>query len=73
MNEGLEEMKDNPNGHLRMYTEDLITAELRLAGFKVLAVKTLFAFKNFYKVKKIIARILKNRWKPNNIIVLAQS
>lgn len=72
-NEGLEKMKNNPNGHLRMYTKDLISAELELAGFRVLEVKTLYAFKNFYLIKKLISRVFKNRWKPNDIIVKAQS
>jgi 2-polyprenyl-3-methyl-5-hydroxy-6-metoxy-1,4-benzoquinol methylase len=73
MNEGLETMKDNPNGHMRMYTEDLIKAELEIIGFSVLASKTLYAFNRYYKVKKIISKMLRNRWKPNNIVVLAQA
>ena len=72
MNEGLEEMKDNPNGHTRMYTEDLIKAELKIAGFSVLDFKTLYAFNNYYQVKKTISKIFRNRWQPNNIVLLAQ-
>ena len=72
-NEGLEKMKDNPNGHVRMYTNDLIKAELMISGFKVLDIKTLYAFKNFYLIKKVISKIFKNRWKPNDIIVKAKS
>ncbi len=70
MNEGLEKMKDNPSGHVRMYTEELIQAELEIAGFKVLEHKTLFAFNNLYKLKTIIARIF-NTHKPNNIVLKA--
>jgi 2-polyprenyl-3-methyl-5-hydroxy-6-metoxy-1,4-benzoquinol methylase len=73
MNEGLEEMKDNPNGHVRMYTQDLIKAELEIAGFNILAFKTLYAFNTQYMFKKIISKILRNKWIPNNIIVLAQA
>jgi 2-polyprenyl-3-methyl-5-hydroxy-6-metoxy-1,4-benzoquinol methylase len=71
-NEGLEEMKDNPNGHVRVYTVPLICAELEIAGFKVLKVRTIYAFKKYYYIKDLIAKILPHRWKPNNIIVLAQ-
>lgn len=67
MNEGLEDMSHNLNGHVRMYTEDLIKAELEIAGFKILKSKTFYAFENYYKQKKIISKFVKNRWKPNNI------
>lgn len=72
MNEGLEKMKDNPNGHVRDYTYPLIKAELELAGFKILESKELYAFKKFYKTKKLLARIFKERWKPNNAVIKAQ-
>jgi 2-polyprenyl-3-methyl-5-hydroxy-6-metoxy-1,4-benzoquinol methylase len=71
-NEGLEIMKDNPNGHVRLYTVPLICAELEIAGFKVLNIKTIYAFKNYYFIKDILAKIMRHKWKPNNIIVLAQ-
>lgn len=71
-NEGLEKMKNNPSGHVRTYTENLIRAELGVAGFKVIKLKTLYAFKNFYAFKKISSNFLRNRWKPNDIIVLAR-
>lgn len=71
-NEGLEKMKDNPSGHMRTYTENLIRAELKIAGFKISKLKTLYAFKNFYAFKKISSKVLRNRWKPNNIIILAK-
>ncbi len=72
-NEVLEKMKKNPNGHVRTYTENLIRAELKIAGFKIYKLKTLYAFKNFYTFKKISSKIFRNRWKPNNIIILAKS
>ena len=71
-NEGLEKMKNNPNGHVRVYTENLIRSELKISGFKVLKLKTLYAFKNFYAFKKISSRILRNKWKPNDIVVVAK-
>lgn len=75
LNEGLEGMiakDENPNAHVRVYTPDLIKAELEIVGFETLKTRTLFAFHNFYKFKTVIARLLPKRFKPNNIIVLAQ-
>lgn len=71
MNEGLDRIDNNPSGHTRMYTEDLIKWELEYSGFKVLRTKTLYAFSNFYLFKSLLAKIVK-RWSPNNIVVLAQ-
>jgi len=71
-NEGLEKMKSNPSGHTRTYTENLIRTELKIAGFRIIKLKTLYAFKNFYGFKKISSKFLQNRWKPNDIIVLAK-
>lgn len=72
-NEGLEYMQDNPSGHVRMYTVPLLKAELELAGFSVLSIKTFYAFKSHYKLKKFVAKwIMPKRWQPNNIIILAQ-
>ena len=72
-NEGLESMKNNPSGHTRTYTEDLIKGELMIAGFEVVDIKTLFAFKNLYTFKKILSKIFRSRWKPNDIIIKAKS
>jgi len=71
-NEGLEKKKDNLSGHLRTYTENLIRAELKIAGFKVVKLKTFYAFKNFYTIKKVSSKILKNKWQPNNMVILAK-
>jgi 2-polyprenyl-3-methyl-5-hydroxy-6-metoxy-1,4-benzoquinol methylase len=71
-NEGLEKMSDNPNGHMRMYTPQLISAELEIAGFKVLKMKTFTAFKSHYTIKKFIAKIIKYKWQANDIVILAQ-
>jgi 2-polyprenyl-3-methyl-5-hydroxy-6-metoxy-1,4-benzoquinol methylase len=72
-NEGLDKMKINPSGHVRTYTENLIRSELKIAGFKVIKLKTLFAFKSFYSFKKISSKFLRNRWKPNDIVILAKA
>ena len=71
-NEGLEKMKENPSGHTRTYTENLIRAELKIAGFKILKLKTFYAFKNFYAFKKISSKFLRNKWKPNDIVILSK-
>ena len=70
--EGLEKMKDNSNGHVRMYTKDLITAELKIGDFEVVSIKTLSAFRNLYTLKKLIAKVLKSKWEPNDIILVAK-
>lgn len=71
-NEGLEKMKNNPSGHTRTYTENLIRAELKIAGFKIVKLKTFYAFKSLYVFKKISAKILRKKWQPNNIVILAK-
>jgi len=76
LNEQLEEMvsiNKNPNAHVRVYSPSLIKAELKIAGFKILREKRLFAFHDFYKIKTFIAKyFLVWKFKPNNIIILAQ-
>lgn len=71
LNEDLRNMKDNPNGHVRNYTIPILETELELSGFKTLDTRTFFAFKDFYLIKKLFAKILKNRWKPNNVVIKA--
>lgn len=70
-NEGLETMKYNSNGHMRDYTKPLIESELKLCGFKILDTKSLYAFETLYTIKKVIAKVLKNQWRPNNIVIKA--
>ncbi len=74
MNEGLEDMfPNNPNEHLRCYTENIIMSELKISGFKVIENHVFYAFKKYYFLKKILAKtLLKNHWKPNNILLLTQ-
>lgn len=75
LNERLEEMHKreiNPSGHVRVYTPELIKAELNIAGFKIRQEKYLFAFRNLYWLKTLLQKILlRGRWQPNIIVVLA--
>lgn len=71
MNENLEQMETNPNGHVRDYTYELIKTELEIVGFNLLESKTLYAFNNFYIIKSLLSKILRNRWKPNNVVIKA--
>lgn len=71
-NEGLEKMRNNPNGHTRTYTEQLMKGELKISGFRVIASEVLYAFSSFYSLKKFLSKIFKNKWKPNNIVILAK-
>ena len=75
LNEGLENMVkkgENPNAHVRVYTPELIEAELQLAGFKVKRHILIYAFPNYYWIKSFIVKyILSGNRKPNNMIVLA--
>lgn len=74
MNEGLEEMyPNNPNAHLRCYSKELIFAELQISGFTPIKYKEFYAFNKNYGLKTFLAQhIFKSRWKPNNILILAQ-
>lgn len=75
LNEGLPEMlgnNENPNGHVRIYTLELIKAELEIAGFKVKKEEYLSAFQSYYAVKNLLNQtILKNHWQPNLVIIEA--
>lgn len=76
LNEDLEKMvksKENVNSHLRMYTPELISAELKISGFKVIEKKYLYAFHKLFKLKSFFVRyMLKNLKKPNNLIIIAE-
>ena len=76
INEGLEEMVrrgKNPNAHLRVYTSNLIKAEIELAGFKIEKAKFIWAFHRFYRLKSFIVRYLLRGYRdPNGIIVFAK-
>lgn len=71
INEGLEEMyPNNPNSHLRMYSEDLLKTELEISGFKVINSSKFFAFSDKYFLKKTLSKVLK-RWRPNSLVLKA--
>lgn len=76
LNEDLKKMYKsgiNPNGHVRVYTPELIEAELKIAGFKIQQEEYLFAFRDFFWLKNQLRRaLLKGRWQPNNIVVLVE-
>lgn len=70
LNEGLSRKKENPSGHVREYTSALVKAELRLAGFRPVEGRELFAFSSFYNLKNFLQRfILLHRWESNNIVI----
>ncbi len=75
LNEGLQEMVDsgyNPNAHVRVYTPELIKAELTLVGFSIQREEYLYAFGNFYNLKTLLCKyFLKGYRKPNLIILKA--
>ncbi len=76
LNEGLEELVSNgknPNGHVRVYTPELIKAELRMNGFRIISEQYLYAFRSLYTIKKLLVKyIFKSYRRPNNIIVISQ-
>jgi len=71
INEGLSLNSKNPSGHVRSYSPEILVKELEMSGFRVLSTHVLYAFENNYLLKSKIAKILKNRWKPNSLIVKA--
>lgn len=75
LNEGLPNLlkkNQNPNAHVRIYTPELIKAELQMSGFNVLFEKTFYAFRKNYKLKTFICKyFLKSYRKPNNILIMA--
>ncbi len=73
LNENLKNKPDNPSGHVREYTKELIFAELQVAGFEVIRYKELFAFNTFYKLKSLLQKsIFQNKWRPNDIVIQAK-
>lgn len=75
LNEGLEEMVrrgENPNAHVRVYTPELIKAELYISDFQILNEYFLYAFNKSYKLKSFIVQRIKGLRRPNNIIIHAR-
>ncbi|MBP7842553.1 class I SAM-dependent methyltransferase [Candidatus Woesebacteria bacterium] len=72
VNEGLEQMiPDNPNSHVRVYSKELLSFELKVSGFKIKQIFSLTAFNSLYSIKKLINSILKLR-EPNNLIFVLE-
>ena len=74
INENLENMLsqgDNPNAHTRIYSQELISAELNLNKFKIISIKKLYAFKYLYYIKNFIIKIFPFFRKPNNLILVS--
>lgn len=71
LNEGLENMENNPSAHVREYTIPVLEKEFEIARFQILKKKTHYAFSKKYYMKKLIAKIVK-KWKPNNIIIVGE-
>ena len=76
LHEGLEEMiakGHNPNAHVRVYTPELIRAELEIVGLQVMKVRYLYAFHKMYSIKTFMVKYLMiNKFTPNNIILFAK-
>ena len=76
LNEPLDEMLkvgNNPNSHVRIYSTELISSELKIAGFNISKVKYLYAFHSFYYLKSLIVKIFPLiHKKPNNLILVAE-
>lgn len=72
INEHLEKMiPNNPNSHMRIYSEEVIRSELRLSGFSIEKVYRISAFHKFFKLKHFVNQLLMLR-EYNNLIILAR-
>lgn len=72
INEHLEkQIPNNPNSHMRIYSEEVIKTELRLSGFSIEKVYRISAFHKYFKLKHLINRLLMIR-EYNNLIILAR-
>lgn len=74
LNEPLLDMfPSNPNEHVRLYSKELICAELEISGFTIIKTQEFIAFPKHYALKKFLSRtVLRNYWKANDILVLAK-
>lgn len=76
LNEQLEKMLqsgNNPNSHVRIYSPELIAAELKLSGYSIKKMKYLYAFHNHYYLKSFIVNLFPFiPKKPNNLIIVAE-
>lgn len=71
LNEHLRTLRKNPSGHVRDYRIAILRKELELSGFEISDVSTFYAFNKFYSLKKLLAKLLRNRWEVNNVVMKA--
>lgn len=72
VNEGLEEMfPENPNSHVRVYSEELLKFELEDVGFRIEKVTRLTAFPSQFLLKTLINTVFRLR-APNNLIFVCR-
>ncbi|MBD3279820.1 MAG: methyltransferase domain-containing protein [Candidatus Pacebacteria bacterium] len=71
VNEGLAAMLPaNPNSHMRIYSQELLTFELEQAGFQVQKIYQASAFAKFFWLKHYLNQLFQFR-QPNNLLVKA--
>lgn len=61
----------NPNAHVRIYSEEVIKCELEYSGFKINKILKLYSFHKNYYFKSFIASLLRRKFNPNNLIIIA--
>lgn len=75
LNEELEKLiktSQNPSGHVRVYSPNLIKSELEISGFQIFKIKFFYAFDSLYFLKNLIAKtLLSKKWKFNNELIFA--
>jgi len=72
VNEGLEQMLPiNPNSHMRLYSEELLSFELRVVGFNISKIYRASAFSRQFNLKQRLNSFWRFR-QPNNIVVVAR-
>ncbi len=64
-------LPNNPNGHMRILSENLLINELYLCGFNTISIYRLTSFSKFYYLKKFINIFFPFR-DFNNIIIIAR-
>lgn len=64
------EKGENPNEHLRIYTAQIIIAELEFSEFKLFKKYFLYAFKSYYKLKTFVMRLLPLKLRKPNLLIL---
>lgn len=72
LNENLDQLNmegRNSNRHLREYTPEILQRELSTSGFKIIAERYIYAFKELYTIKSFIMKFLAGFRKPNLLIV----